>query len=230
MTAPETVEVVCPECRNTFLVPDGAPETVCPQCSEHIVWRRCLDTDQVFPVLTKWTTWVHPGCDSVHVVDLTVKIAQPTPEAPPAPAAPPVVDTPPAPAVDAPAAETPAAVTPPAPFCLVEDAQWVEQDLRGQLMIDPVAIGIAGPSAGPVAIAWTRDVLDYALTPHPSAPDAAQAKRRFGRKKTAEPIPILLILTSRAGQHTVTGYADIDSLRQNLEQKLRPTIAANTTA
>ena len=222
MTAPELVEVVCPECQNHFQVSDGAAEANCPQCNEHVVWRRCLDTDQVFPVLTKWTTWVHPGCNSVHVVDLSVKIQ--TPDQAPPPAAP-----------VAPVGEQPepdgtgAHVAPPAPFCLVEDAQWVEQNLRGQLMIDPVAFGIAGPSAGPVAIAWTRDVLDYTLVPHPSAEAAADGpKRRFGRRKAeSTPMPILMTVTSRAGQHTITGYADIDELRANMEERLRPIIEGN---
>jgi hypothetical protein len=128
------------------------------------------------------------------------------------------------PAPDAPGSP----VAPPPPFCLIEDAQWVEQNLRGQLMIDPVAFGIAGPSAGPVAIAWTRDVLDYTLVPHPSAETAEAPKRRFGRRKAdATPMPILLTVTSRAGQHTITGYADIDQLRANLEERLRPVIDAN---
>jgi hypothetical protein len=219
MTAPESVEVICPECQNHFLVPDGAPEAVCPQCKEHIVWRRCLDTDQVFPVLTKWTTWIHPGCDSVHVVDLTVKVQVPESEQPPQ-------EQPPA-EQPAPAAADQAA--PPTPTCLIEDAQWVEQNLRGQLMIDPVAFGIAGPSAGPVAIAWTRDVLDYALSLHPSAAATEPPKKRFGRRKAeATPVPILLVVNSRAGQHTITGYADIDALRASLEERLRPVIEANT--
>ena len=231
MTAPETVETVCPECQNRFLVADGAAEATCPQCSEHIVWRRCLDTDQVFPVLTKWTTWVHPGCDSVHVVDLSVKIQAPA-EPQSAPSAPqaPVNAVLAAQEVGGP--DQGQHVAPPPPFCLVEDAQWVEQNLRGQLMIDPVAFGIAGPSAGPVAIAWTRDVLDYTLVPHPSAEAADDApKRRFGRRKAEPtPMPILLTVTSRAGQHTITGYADMDQLRANLEERLRPVIEANRSA
>lgn len=229
MTAPETVETVCPECQNRFLVPDGAAEASCPQCNEHIVWRRCLDTDQVFPVLTKWTTWVHPGCASVHVVDLSVKIQTPA-DQPPVQQAP-ISGGPVAQAPEADAADQGQHVAPPPPFCLVEDAQWVEQNLRGQLMIDPVAFGIAGPSAGPVAIAWTRDVLDYTLVPHPSAESTdAAPKRRFGRRKAdPTPMPILLTVTSRAGQHTITGYADIDELRDNLEQRLRPVIESNRT-
>jgi LSD1 subclass zinc finger protein len=216
MTAPETVEVVCPECRNTFMVPDGAPETTCPQCSEHIVWRRCLDTDEVFPVLTKWSTWIHPGCESVHVVDLAVKVQ------PPADAI--TGDQPPPPPPGPPAA--PADPQQAAPFCLIENAKWIEQDLSGQLMIDPVAFGIAGASAGPVAIAWTRDVLDYTLNLHPSAEDGP--KKGFGRrKKDAAPPPVLLVVTSRGGTHTVTGFADIDALRTQLEQRLRPVIQSN---
>jgi hypothetical protein len=74
---PAAVEVICPGCQGSFLVPFGIAETLCPYCDEHIVWRRCLDTDEVFPVLTKWATWVHPGCDSEHLVDLTVHITQP---------------------------------------------------------------------------------------------------------------------------------------------------------
>lgn len=87
---PAAVEVICPGCQGSFLVPFGIAETLCPYCDEHIVWRRCLDTDEVFPVLTKWATWVHPGCESEHLVDLTVHITQPAaPDAPP-PATPPV--------------------------------------------------------------------------------------------------------------------------------------------
>jgi hypothetical protein len=77
MTAMKTVDVICPNCRGSFRVPDGAAETLCAYCNEHIVWRQCLDTGEIFPVLTKWETWVHPGCESVHVVDLSVTIERP---------------------------------------------------------------------------------------------------------------------------------------------------------
>lgn len=62
--------VRCPECGTEFLVPDHAVETLCPQCDEHIVWRRCLATGVAFPVLSRWHTWVHDGCSQVHTVDL----------------------------------------------------------------------------------------------------------------------------------------------------------------
>ncbi len=71
MTETSLVRVVCPDCRHEFDVPDGAAEAQCSQCGEQIVWRSCLDTNEVFTVLKKWETWVHPGCETKHPVDLT---------------------------------------------------------------------------------------------------------------------------------------------------------------
>lgn len=76
------VDVLCPNCQHEFLVPDGAAETLCPSCDEHIVWRQCLSTRSIFPVLSRWKTWEHPGCPSIHAVDLTQRIPAPGPASP----------------------------------------------------------------------------------------------------------------------------------------------------
>jgi hypothetical protein len=128
------VQVVCPECGRRFLVPDGAPETLCPGCDEHIVWRQCLPTGQVFPVLARWTTWEHPGCSAVHSVDLTASAG----------------DT---------------ADDKDAPIVVAERAMWLDEDVRGRLLLDRAGVTIAPEHGDPLVVAALADVTDIEITP-----------------------------------------------------------------
>jgi hypothetical protein len=251
MTAMKTVDVVCPNCKGSFRVPDGAAETLCAYCNEHIVWRQCLDTGEIFPVLTNWETWVHPGCESVHVVDLSVTIQRP--ETPASDTAQeqaaggdgqaaaaevePVAEAPSGPAEEvageadrAPSeapAEQSAVPTDDGPICAMDGAEWVERELSGRLMIDSTAFGIEPAAGRPVAISWTRDVLSY--TVERDAGDGR--KRRFRRGAQPDvPVPTIVVVTSRGGTHTIRGIADPDELTERLEYYLRPAITANDNA
>lgn len=214
MTETIPVQVICPNCRSEFEVPDGTPEAQCAQCAENIVWRRCLDTDEVFAVLTSWSTWVHPGCDSQHQVDLTVVLPAPADDG----AAP--VDS-----VDGAAA---------APIALAEYADWTDQRMTGRLSIDDscLAMWSAGPAAAPtpITVAWLVDIVDYAVSASDAAAEDPLAKKprglRRSSKKAAEPATnaawAKLTVTGRETQATIMCAVDAAVLQAQLDNFLRP--------
>ncbi|MDT4893410.1 MAG: hypothetical protein QOE97_2445 [Pseudonocardiales bacterium] len=153
MTAMKTVDVICPNCRGSFRVPDGAAETLCAYCNEHIVWRQCLDTTEIFPVLTRWETWVHPGCQSVHVVDLSVTIQRPAPTS----------DDVPEPAAGADEVQPAAQVEPAAN----EPAAAAVQDPPGNVLSEDVAAGPEQAGEG------TDAVAEQPAAPAPDGPVCA---------------------------------------------------------
>jgi hypothetical protein len=234
---PAAVEVICPGCKGSFLVPVGIAETLCPYCDEHIVWRRCLDTDEVFPVLTKWPTWVHPGCSSEHLVDLTVHISRPadgedgeqpaTDEAPTeaAPDAGARHEAPPEttdllpeqqPVTDQQFA--PAAVP---PLLLLDQAEWVEQQVAGQLIVlQEHIVMMAAGSPQPITLAPVADIVSCGVTSTDGAAGEQPAKKkrfRRGARVSDDATPLVrLTLATPYAQWTIVGRADAEVLRSQL--------------
>jgi hypothetical protein len=213
------VQVVCPECRQEFDVPDGAEEATCPNCSEVLVWRSCLDTNEVFTVLKKWETWVHPGCETKHPVDLTNVIAAARPQD--ALDAPIESDGQPQPAggMQAPAPSDLVY----APVELSPDVDWPDQEITGRLIVDSDRLAIL-PAPGnprpPLSVAWIQDVQDYAV--HPG--DGDGKKKRFGRKAKAEPTgrQSTVVFTVPGGQITIASASPVEVFAAQLDQHLRP--------
>lgn len=216
MTETAMVQVVCPECRQEFDVPDGAEEATCPNCSEVLVWRSCLDTNEVFTVLKKWETWVHPGCETKHPVDLTNVLSSSRPADPLA--APIEADH----QQDAPAAQPPADVVY-APVELSPDVSWPDQQIAGRLIVDTDRLAIlpVPPTRPPLSVAWIRDVQGYEVR---GAGDGDGKRKLFGRKAKAEPgaRASQLILTVTGGQIAISSASAADEFTAQLDQHLRP--------
>ncbi|MDP9117189.1 MAG: SHOCT domain-containing protein [Actinomycetota bacterium] len=207
MTEISLVQVTCPDCRRRFDVPDGAPEAQCPQCKSEIVWRSCLDTGEVFTVLRRWETWLHPNCNIRHVVDLSQVIPSPG-TAPSEPSAP----TP----------QEPAGYV---PTELAPDVDWADQAISGRFIVDSDRLAVLpgeGALRPPLSVAWLRDVLDYSV--RRSEIDDGKKPKRFGRgaKKAADSRPSVVLLTVTGGQITLTASLEPDIMLAQLDQHLRP--------
>ena len=216
MTETRMVQVICPDCRREFDVPDGAAEAQCPQCGETLVWRSCLDTNEVFTVLKKWETWIHPGCDTKHPVDLTHVLSAARPQGREPGVAP--VQRPNGPAGDQ---------TVYSPVQLAEDVEWADQDISGRLIVDSDRIAIlpgAGVQRPPLSVAWLRDVQDF--TVQRAGGEGDEKKRKlFGRKKDGKDAvsrPSVVIFSVPGGQISITTTDQPDVLLANLDQSLRP--------
>jgi predicted RNA-binding Zn-ribbon protein involved in translation (DUF1610 family) len=213
VTETTMVQVICPDCRRQFEVPDGAAEAQCPQCGEILVWRSCLDTNEVFTVLQKWETWVHPGCETKHPVDLTHVLSAARPQG-----------------LDPSQAPVPRHSTPSSeqmvysPVQLAEDVEWADQDISGRLIVDSDRIAIlpgAGVARPPLSVAWLRDVLDYAV--HRAGAEGEDKKRKlFGRKKDAGSRPSAVVFAVPGGQISITSSDQPDVLLARLDEFLRP--------
>lgn len=219
MTQTSLVQVICPDCRRQFDVPDGAAEATCPQCSEKLVWRSCLDTNEVFTVLAKWETWVHPGCETKHPVDLTHVLSAPRPQG----------HDPALEPVSAPQGEQ----TVYSPVELAEDVDWADQAITGRLIVDSDRLAIlpgASSTRPPLSVAWVRDVQDYSV--QRAAGDDGQKKKRFGRRKEGDAVsrPTLLMLAVPGGQISITATSQPDVLLAQLDQYLRPRITGGAPA
>lgn len=213
MTETRMVQVICPECRREFDVPDGAAEAQCPQCGETLVWRSCLDTNEVFTVLKKWETWIHPGCDTKHPVDLTHVLSAARPQGLDPSVAP--VHRPDGPEQ-----------TVYSPVQLAEDVEWADQDIAGRLIVDSDRIAIlpgAGMARPPLSVAWLRDIQDYTVQ---RSGDGDDKKRKlFGRKKetaATTPRPSVVVFAVPGGQISITSSDQPDVLLANLDTYLRP--------
>lgn len=226
MTEPDLVQVTCPGCDCLFLVADGAAETECPESREHIVWRQCLDTLEIFPVLSSWSTWVHPNCASEHAVRLDDL-------APPAPANSSVAqdgaewgsarEVTPAPA--APSEQTDLDL-----LVLADRMTWIEQELTGQLAVDSQEITISSGDASGLfrraLIARLADVVDFQVTQEAEATEETTAKKpkRFRRGLTVHEgadVPVAsLLLATGYGTASLRGRADADMLSAELSRYL----------
>ena len=188
-----TVQAVCPNCTRTFEVPDGAAEAACVFCGELIVWRRCLDTDEVFPVLWSWTTWVHPGCPSQHAVDLSVHIPalDVAPDADDAADLAGAPETPhdlagPASSEVAPTAAAPSFV----PVVLSEHAFSAERQAAGRLVLEHDRMTLVPDEVGtpPVVLVQLWDLTGYRVDPGSVEEHAAPevGRKRFRRGKAVD--------------------------------------------
>lgn len=211
MTETRMVQVICPDCRREFDVPDGAAEAVCPQCGEALVWRSCLDTNEVFTVLKKWETWIHPGCDTKHPVDLTHVLSAARPQG----VNPGVT---PMPRPDG------GEQTVYSPVQLAEDVEWADQEISGRLIVDSDRIAIlpgAGVARPPLSVAWLRDVQDY--TVQRAGGDDDKKRKLFGRKKDGGVTrPSAVVFAVPGGQISIAASDQPDVLLANLDQLLRP--------
>lgn len=213
------VNVICPQCARQFLVPEGAPETLCPGCDELIVWRECLRTKQVFPVLARWATWEHPGCSAVHAVDLS------RPEAADAPVASPEPTDEPAPQRPADVAAQPG--TPAAPRSLpahagpaagggavAERAMWLDENVRGALVIDAQCVSIVPAGGAPVVVTSRDRITSVEIT---SSEDLTPAEgtgwRPFRRAEHRAPRGARLVLEFADGSATIDALVDVEVLR-----------------
>jgi predicted RNA-binding Zn-ribbon protein involved in translation (DUF1610 family) len=224
VTETSLVQVVCPDCRHEFDVPDGAAEAQCPQCGEQIVWRSCLDTNEVFTVLKKWETWVHPGCETKHPVDLTHVLSAARPQD---------LDPNLAPVPRHGSPEHGALVaqqTVYSPVELAEDVEWADQDISGRLIVDSDRLAIlpgAGATRPPLSVAWLRDVTAYAVD-HVDPDTDGRKRSRFGRRKEDKDSVVRLsrlMLTVPGGQISITSTAQPDVLLAQLDQFLQPRIS-----
>jgi predicted RNA-binding Zn-ribbon protein involved in translation (DUF1610 family) len=215
MTETRMVQVICPDCRRQFDVPDGAAEAQCPQCGETLVWRSCLDTNEVFTVLQKWETWVHPGCETKHPVDLTHVLSAARPQG---------IDPSTAP-VQRPAEGVEQTVY--SPVQLAEDVEWADQDITGRLIVDSDRLAIlpgAGVARPPLSVAWLRDVLDFGVQ-HAGTEGEDKKRKRFGRKKDGKDgalRPSVVVFAVPGGQISIASSDQPDVLLANLDQFLRP--------
>lgn len=199
---PNAVDVICPACRHTFVVPEGIAEATCPACSENIVWRRCLNTDEIFAVLTSWETWVHPGCSSEHQVDLTVHIQQPAGQSG---AQPPVADAPPW--GQAPASQL-----------VLAHAEWSEGAASGELVVAAGQLAIIpdDASAAQVPVAQLADITGYDVGPV-NGEDHGKKRRLLRRGKAEDGEPALRIsIATSGGQRTIVGHGDAEWVRAQL--------------
>jgi predicted RNA-binding Zn-ribbon protein involved in translation (DUF1610 family) len=228
VTQAAMVQVICPDCRKQFDVLDGAVEAQCPQCGQPIVWRSCLDTNEVFTVLKAWETWVHPGCNTRHPVDLTEVIAAPAPQSD---------DT------SSPRHVASDEVAPPAgeqvvysPVQLAEDVEWADQAISGRLIVDSERLAIlpgAGIARPPLSIAWLRDILDYSVQHADGDGDGdgdGKKRKMFGRaRKDAGVVsrPTLLAISVPTTQILITVAAEAPVLQAQLDEFLRPRITGN---
>ncbi|MDP9093968.1 MAG: hypothetical protein M3N95_13810, partial [Actinomycetota bacterium] len=221
MTETSLVQVVCPDCRHEFDVPDGAAEAQCSQCGEQIVWRSCLDTNEVFTVLKKWETWVHPGCETKHPVDLThvLSAARPQDLDP---------NLAPVPRHGAPEGGS-VQQTVYSPVELDEDADWADQEISGRLIVDTDRVAILpgeGATRPPLSVAWVRDIRAYSVD-HVDPNAEGKKRSRFGRRKEATDSvvrPSRLVLTVPGGLISITATAQPDVLLAQLDQHLQPRI------
>ena len=222
MTETAMVQVVCPECRQQFDVPDGAEEATCPNCSEVLVWRSCLDTNEVFTVLKKWETWVHPGCETKHPVDLTNVLSSSRPQDP---LAAPIGSEPEQ--TDAPA-QAPSEVVY-APVELSPDVSWPDQQIAGRLIVDSDRLAIlpVPPTRPPLSVAWIRDVQGYDVR---GTGDGDGKRKLFGRKAKAEAgtRASQLILTVTGGQIAIASGTPADEFTAQLDQHLRPRLGGSS--
>jgi predicted RNA-binding Zn-ribbon protein involved in translation (DUF1610 family) len=63
-----TAQITCPGCNTKVHLPTDSTRGVCPNCSNAIVFRKCVSTGTTLPVLESWTTWTHSGCPIKHSV------------------------------------------------------------------------------------------------------------------------------------------------------------------
>jgi predicted RNA-binding Zn-ribbon protein involved in translation (DUF1610 family) len=216
VTETAMVQVVCPECRQEFDVPDGAEEATCPNCSEVLVWRSCLDTNEVFTVLKKWETWVHPGCETKHPVDLTNVLSSSRPQDPLS--APIGSDT----EQPEPAAQPQSDVVY-APVELSPQVSWPDQQIAGRLIVDSDRLAIlpVPPTRPPLSVAWIRDVQGYEVR---GTGESDGKRKLFGRKAKAEAgaQSSQLMLTVTGGQIAISSATPAEEFTAQLDQHLRP--------
>jgi hypothetical protein len=196
-------------------VADGAEEAQCPQCGETLVWRSCLDTNEVFTVLKRWETFVHPGCDTQHPVDLSHVISAARPQnldPSQAPIAPPGGEQ-----------------TVYSPVEIAPDVEWADQQIVGRLIVDSERVAIL-PAPGnprpPLSVAWLRDVQDFTVLPAGGAETGDKKRKLFGRKGKDEPSgrPSVLVLSVPGGQIALAVGTAPEALVAQAEQALRPRI------
>lgn len=201
-----TAAVSCPQCGNEFLVPGHAVETLCPQCDEHIVWRRCLTTGEAFPVLTRWKTWTHPGCSLVHPVRIVLPVTAPQRTEPER-------------------CETAGGETV-APMTLLGKAVWRDVDVAGELYLGPAEVGVLSDGGQAVSIAALSDIRSVAITQRHGHYEARhrRTRRRQSRhrqtQRRQEDVGCRIVLRLPETSAQIDAAITADALRRALRSRV----------
>jgi hypothetical protein len=164
------------------------------------VWRRCLNTGEAFPVLSRWDTWVHAGCPQIHQVDLQVSLPAPAGRA------------------EKPGGRHMLADDLRADATVLCEAVCADGHLAGRLYLDHAVLGLWPADGQPVVLSALADIRSAVVTAADVSHGASH--RRWWRRRHSSGAPACRLTLQLADDADLPMEIEMDA--GSLRDALRP--------